>query len=174
MQDLITFVNSINTQTNGGAQSTIDYLNSHSDVNEGKNQVETDLHSAITALSANGINLFAGYNLKNSNNKFLDITNNTPGDYKFKDDSGSSLCSRARVVAINYAELNGTTALQPANAYANLKSVLSDDVVKTLLVQAAMDTNMQAKAISDVISTEFGANKLDVYDRRFNDQLGSD
>jgi hypothetical protein len=41
-----------------------------------------------------------------------------------------------------------------------------------LVAQAALDSNQQSLTITDVIRTIF-PNKLVVYDRRFNDQLGS-
>lgn len=37
-----------------------------------------------------------------------------------------------------------------------------------------MDTNIQSKAINDVVKVVYHGSKEVVYDRRYNDQLGSD
>jgi hypothetical protein len=55
----------------------------------------------------------------------------------------------------------------------HLKSILGSDMLDYLVAQAALDSSQQTVTITDVIKTVFSGNKLAVYDRRFNDQLGS-
>jgi hypothetical protein len=55
----------------------------------------------------------------------------------------------------------------------HLQKTLGTKMVDYLVAQAALDSNQQSITITDVIKTVFNNNKLVVYDRRFNDQLGS-
>jgi hypothetical protein len=54
-----------------------------------------------------------------------------------------------------------------------LKHTVGTSVFANLLVQAAQDTNSQASASRDVLADFQSQGKVVVYDRRFNDLLGS-
>jgi hypothetical protein len=114
---------------------------------------------------------FNGYNLNNSSSKALELVNPTGGNTHFiPDSSGSQTGSRITIMQINQYDVKGETNEQITE---NLQKTLGNDLFDYLVAQAALDPNNQTTTINDVIKTVFNGNKLAVYDRRFNDQLGS-
>ena len=68
---------------------------------------------------------------------------------------------------------------EDVSSYKHLLAALggeNSDEAKTLLnmiaVQYALTSSIKTQAIQDVVSVVFGKQKITVYDRRFNDQLG--
>jgi hypothetical protein len=78
---------------------------------------------------------------------------------------------------INYNDVNQLDAnkkLDYEKTFTHLQTILGSDLVNYLIAQAALDSSLQSATITDVIKTmNADGSKLVVYDRRFNDQLGS-
>lgn len=49
---------------------------------------------------------------------------------------------------------------------------VGEEILKTIAVQYALKSNIQSSAITDIIKEVFDGQKVTVYDRRLNDQLG--
>jgi hypothetical protein len=110
---------------------------------------------------------FEGYNT----NKTLELNNPVGGNSHFiPDSSGSQTGARVTVMQLNQYDVQGDSS---DAVFKHLESILGTGMVSYLVAQAALDTGNQTATINDVIKTVFNNNKLVVYDRRFNDQLGS-
>lgn len=81
--------------------------------------------------------------------------------------------SRARVMQINYTDVNDTVDASGAvttTAWDNLKAAVGEDVARALLVQAAIQTsNFDRSLITQIKSSVLDNKDLQVYDRRLND-----
>jgi hypothetical protein len=84
------------------------------------------------------------------------------GTYNSRVFGDSNLGNKANLMQLNYEDVQSMATLEEA---------LGDmDVVKALVVKAAMTTNFDIKVSQAVLNAAFGDNhKLQVYDRRFND-----
>jgi hypothetical protein len=110
---------------------------------------------------------FIGYNKSNSTDYTLELRDPTSKDYVIPDSSGSKIGARIRVMQLNRYDVNGDDVIT------HLNQILGSEMVKYLIAQAALETSNQTATITDVIKTVLKDGKLAVYDRRFNDQLGS-
>jgi hypothetical protein len=123
-------------------------------------------------------NFYQGYNKLNSTTTpTLELGvpgSGTPHSYNFYDGAKSEGPSeRVRVLQFNKADITKSDTNQ--DVYAHLGDIMGTNLVDYLLVQAAMDTSVQSDVITTVIKLAYAntGGKLVVYDRRFNDQLGS-
>jgi hypothetical protein len=116
---------------------------------------------------------FKGFNKTNTDSPTLEIAHLGGNQFIPDDDKSPTVGSRVRVMQINSYDVSTDGGKTSADVVDNLKTKLGDDMISYLLAQAALDTSNQTATINDVIKTVFNNHKLVVYDRRFNDQLGS-
>jgi hypothetical protein len=99
-----------------------------------------------------------------------DDVQNVVHTIKVSDDAASNDFARVMVIQLNSNDVS---------SYENLIAALGGEgsnEAKTLLnmiaVQYALTSSIKTQAIQDVVSVVFGRQKLTVFDRRYNDQLG--
>ena len=99
-----------------------------------------------------------------------DDVQNVVHTIKVSDDAASNDFARVMVIQLNSND---------ASSYNNLISALggkNSDEAKILLnmiaVQYALTSSIKTQALQDVVNVIFRKDKLTVFDRRFNDQLG--
>jgi hypothetical protein len=172
----------INNQTGGlFTNSGTDTAIQNATTNEEKRQVLIDAIKKTGEQPADFIlpdGCFVGYNKNtNAHGPTYELNYHGSGPIIPDDTTGDKAeGSRVTIMQINSYDANilgddGKTDY--GKTLTHLKSVLGPDLLNYLVAQAALDSSNQTATINDVIRTVFVGNKLVVYDRRFNDQLGS-
>jgi hypothetical protein len=166
---LINLATYINNQTSN-LGSTLNLM-TNSDYYDKPDEQRTILKDAINHKNASNAydtipeSCFMCFNNRNqdSTKKTLELYNQNAGSKLFYDDEKklNGPATRATVIQLNYRDVS---------SYDNLEAAVGSDLIPYLLVQAAMDSNIQNNAEMDVISSL--SNGLIVYDRRYNDDLG--
>ncbi len=106
---------------------------------------------------------------RNSNVGLETVTNNTKSYLPIIDSENNRIKHGGYVIQLNYSNITDFNTF-----YSYIKAQLTDDkntydVIGNLIVKAAMDSNIQKRAI-DKITT---SNKINVYDIRLYNELGS-
>ncbi len=78
--------------------------------------------------------------------------------------------TRLAVIQLNSNDVSDASTLQQA---LSTDSNVQQELMYLLAAQFAAKSNIQSRAISDVIAVEYDGNKLTVFDRRLNDDLGA-
>ncbi len=106
------------------------------------------------------------------------------GGVEIKNKSGGAAvridgCTYARAYMIQFCnrDLNSTGNDKYQKITEHLIKIFGgqaagENILKSIAVQYAMNSDVKSKAISDIIKEVFNSKKINVYDRRFNDQLG--
>lgn len=119
--------------------------------------------------------MFKGFNFDNGQIGGVEIKNKSGGAAIRIE---GSTYARAYMIQFCNRDLNSTA---DKDKYKNITNhlvkifgggVAGKNILRSIAVQYAMNSDIQSKAISDIIKKVFNSKKINVYDRRFNDQLG--
>ena len=119
--------------------------------------------------------MFKGFNFDDNQIGGVEIKNKSGGAAIRID---GSTYARAYMIQFCNRDLNSTA---DGDKYENITNHLvkifggetaGKNILRSIAVQYAMNSDIQSKAISDIIKKVFNGKKINVYDRRFNDQLG--
>jgi hypothetical protein len=169
------YVSFINNQTGGlFTNAGIDTKIRLASTLDEKKQILIDAISTDNILSDD---CFKGYNIHTGNSKPCYELNYMGSGPVIPDDKTSDKADGSRV-SIMQVNANDANVLKNGKTdysatLAHLKLILGESTVNYLIAQAALDSINQSNTIRDVVTTVFKGGKLAVYDRRFNDQLGS-
>jgi hypothetical protein len=117
-------------------------------------------------------NYLTGINKVSSNGvkEIFSVEKNPSEPNVIYEDQSAHNGDRLAIMQINYEDVSKGDENE---IISNLETKFGANVIKQLIIQCAVDTSTQNKALSTIINTIYGDDKgIIVYDRRFNDQLG--
>lgn len=126
------------------------------------------LNYYATQNAAKVTNLFTKFGSGSSTAELYNGSVTNPSHAIETDDSNNTY-ARMRVIQLNNNDVQSLTNLKAAIGTASTQ----DQMIALLAAQYASNSSQQSQSINDVIKAEYNGEKIVVFDRKFNDTLGT-